>query len=244
MLTERIHAVLADEVLWPSGPAEAVALQGRLADRVLEVPLDVDAVGLVAGLDVCYAVDDSRLWAAAVVLDTATWEPVERVVVEDVPAFGYVPGLFAFRELPALLTAIERLRVVPDVLVCDGAGRAHPRRFGLACHLGVLLDVPVLGTAKTLLHGEHGPVGPMRGEWTPLLAPSPGGGAHPSGEEVIGRVVRTRDGVRPVYVSAGHRVDVEGAADLVVRATPRYRLPEPIRAADHACGRARAEAVR
>nr|WP_106581698.1 endonuclease V [Murinocardiopsis flavida] len=198
-----------------------MGVQDRLRPAVRTEPLA--AVRTVAGLDVGYAPGDDRLVAAVVVLDTATLSTVESVTETGRPEFPYVPGLFAFRELPPLLRALRRLDSEPDLLVCDGFGRAHPRRFGLACHLGVLLDRPVLGVAKSPFVGSHGPLDRSRGAWSPLRADD---GAE------VGRALRTRDGVKPVYVSVGHRVDLDTGCDLVLRLSPRYRQPEPIRAAD------------
>jgi deoxyribonuclease V len=136
-------------------------------------------------------------------------------------AFPYVPGLLSFRELPAVLAAIEQLRILPDLYLCDGQGLAHPRRFGLACHLGVLLDAPTIGVAKTRLIGTHAPPPAEKGGWTPLE----------DGGEVIGAVLRTRSGVKPVYVSIGHRVSLATSVRLTLACTSRYRLPETIRQA-------------
>lgn len=237
----RIGDVLADAQLWPKGRKEAVALQRRLAGRVRTEPLDPDAVSLVAGVDVSYSRDNSALSAAAVVMDAATLEVVESAVIASTPDFPYVPGLFSFRELPPVLKALERLTVTPDVYVCDGFGLAHPRRFGVASHLGVLLDRPVVGSAKSVLYGKNSEPGPDKGDWTPMIAGraeqvEDTSAAAEAGAEVIGRTLRTRAGVKPVYVSVGHRVDLEGAAELVLRLSPRYRVPEPIRHADRLCG--------
>ncbi|MEU8106478.1 endonuclease V [Nonomuraea muscovyensis] len=205
---------------WPTTVAEAEAIQDRLRLHVeLTGPR---AFTLVAGLDVHY-VDDERLTAAVVVLDAATLSVVEQVTVPGKAEFPYVAGLFAFRELPALVAALERLTVTPDLLVCDGYGLAHPRGFGLACHLGVLTGLPALGVGKTPFVGAHTAPAPERGAWTPIVL----AGA------TVGRALRTRDGVKPVYVSQGHRIDLETAAEQVLRLSPRFRLPEPIRRADH-----------
>lgn len=136
--------------------------------------------------------------------------------------FPYIPGLLSFREIPAILTVLAELETLPDVLICDGQGLAHPRRFGLACHLGVLLDCPAAGCAKSILVGKHEPLAPERGGAAPLV--------HAG--EVVGQAVRTRDGVKPVYVSPGHRLDVATATDLVLACGKGYRLPEPTRWAD------------
>ncbi|WP_440902843.1 endonuclease V [Actinosynnema sp.] len=199
---------------------EAIAEQERL--RPLVRPTadpDLD-VRLAAGLDVGYA-DDDRLVAAIVVVDVATMETVDTSVVRATADFPYVPGLFAFRELPSLLTALDRLATTPDLLVCDGQGLAHPRRFGLACHLGVLADLPSVGVAKTPM-GHFERPGPARGASTDLL----------DGGEVVGRALRTRAGVKPVFVSVGHRVDLDRACAEVLRLCRDYRLPETTRRAD------------
>jgi deoxyribonuclease V len=181
------------------------------------------APATVAGLDVAY--DGDRLAAAVVVLDAIDLTVRDTAVVLGTPAFPYVPGLFAFREVPALLAALDKLTVRPDVLVCDGHGLAHPRRFGLASHLGVLTGLPAFGVGKTRLLGDWAPVGPRRGDRSPLI----------DAGETVGAVLRTQDGVKPVFVSAGHRMDLAGACDLTLALTPRYRLPETTRAADRAC---------
>ncbi|MDM4722605.1 endonuclease V [Micromonospora sp. WMMA1363] len=179
----------------------------------------------MAGLDVAYAKSGDRLAAAVTVLDAATLAVVDQAVSIGRPAFGYVPGLFAFRELPALLDALARLRAPPDLLVCDGHGLAHPRRFGLACHLGLVTGLPAVGVGKTPLVGRWAPPGERRGAWTPLV----------DGTEVVGAVLRTRDGVKPVFVSVGHRISLENAVARVVALTPHFRLPETTRTADRLC---------
>ncbi|MDD6793541.1 MAG: endonuclease V [Thermobifida fusca] len=211
---------LAAMELWPTDPDAARALQSRLASRVRVHPCDPDAVRLVAGLDVSYG--PTELVAAAVVVDAATLEVTAQATVRATPTFPYVPGLFAFRELPPLLAALEQLPVEPDVYLCDGYGLAHPRRFGLACHLGVLVDRPVFGVAKTAFGGDAAEPGPRRGSATDLVDRG----------EVVGRCLRVHDGVKPVYVSVGHRVDLDSACELVLRLSPRYRICEPIRRAD------------
>ncbi|TDC02949.1 endonuclease V [Nonomuraea longispora] len=205
---------------WPAGVAEAESVQDRLRGHVeLTGPTDF---ALVAGLDVHYHGDDA-VTAAVVVLDGDTLAVVEQVVAEGRVAFPYVPGLFAFRELPTLIDALERLTVTPDLLLCDGYGLAHPRGFGLACHLGVLTRLPTLGVGKTPFVGTHKPPGPERGSWTPIV--------HEG--STVGRALRTQRGVKPVYVSQGHRVSLDTVTGQVLRLAARYRLPEPIRHADH-----------
>jgi deoxyribonuclease V len=207
---------------WPVTEAAALAQQDRLRGSVVTSGT-LSGIRLVAGLDVAYAKDSDQLAAAVVVLDTATLTPVEQQAVTGTASFPYVPGLLAFREIPALAGALGRLRAVPDVLVCDGYGIAHPRRFGLASHLGLLAGVPSIGVAKTPFVGEYDEPARGRGAWTDLT----------DGGETVGRVLRTQPGVNPVFVSVGHAVSLDDACDLILRLSPRYRLPETTRAADH-----------
>jgi deoxyribonuclease V len=188
---------------------------------VIETDALPGALRLVAGADVSYDRGSPALYAAVVVLDAESLEVVDVAHATTRAEFPYVPGYLSFRELPPLLAAFERLRLRPDLVLCDGHGRAHPRRFGLACHLGVALDLPVIGCAKSRLIGEHREPGPRRGAHTALR----------DGREGIGEVLRTREGVAPVYISIGHRVSLATARRLVLRFTPRFRVAEPIRAA-------------
>jgi len=181
----------------------------------------LDPPRLVAGADVSFDRRSPELFAAVVVLDMASLAVVDHAVAHAPAGFPYVPGFLSFREIPPLLEAFEQLATRPDLLVCDAHGRAHPRRFGLACHLGVLLDLPSIGCAKSRLVGAHREPGPRRGAHVQLR----------DAGEVIGEVVRTRAAVKPVYVSVGHRVSLETARRLVLALAPRYRLPEPTRAA-------------
>jgi deoxyribonuclease V len=179
-------------------------------------------VRLVTGLDAHYDAAAGLTWGAAVTLSLPSLAVVERAVCSWPTRFPYVPGLLSFREAPVLLDALARLEARPDVLMVDGQGLAHPRRFGLACHVGVLAGIPAIGVAKSRLIGEHGDPGVERGSWARLK----------DGGETIGAVLRTRRAVRPIYVSIGHRVSLAAATRLVLRCCTRYRLPEPIRAAD------------
>lgn len=208
---------------WPRTVADAEAMQEALRPRLMLDEPGPASIRTAAGLDVAYADAGDRLAAAVSVLAADTLTAVQEVVVHARADFPYVPGLFAFRELPALVDALRALTVTPDLLVCDGHGLAHPRRFGLACHLGVLTGLPTIGVAKTPLVGDWDPPGPARGDWTPLRDRG----------EVVGRVLRTRDGVQPVFVSVGSGIDLDTAARHVLVLTPRYRLPETTRAADH-----------
>jgi deoxyribonuclease V len=210
---------------WDLSAREAIALQRKLAKAVLvETTFDPAEIKTVAGVDVGLKGDLAR--AAVVVLDAVTLAPVDwAVATTDIP-FPYVPGLLTFREGPSVLAALERLTTWPDLLVFDGHGLAHPRRIGLASHLGVILDQPSIGCAKSRLTGEYEEPGEAVGEWSPLR----------DGEEVIGAVLRTRASVRPVFVSAGHRVDLSTAIAVILSCTKGYRLPETTRYAHKVAG--------
>ncbi|WP_431879332.1 deoxyribonuclease V [Micromonospora marina] len=216
----------------PADVAEARRVQEELRSRVDLVGPGPAAPATVAGLDVAYGQDGDLLAAAVTVLDATTLDVVDEAVCVGRPAFPYVPGLFAFREMPALLAALDRLTTRPELLVCDGHGLAHPRRFGLACHLGLVTGLPTIGVGKTPLVGTWTGPGPARGDSADLR----------DGGELVGRVLRTQDGVRPVFVSVGHRMGLDDAVDRVLALTPRYRLPETTRTADRLCRRALAEA--
>ncbi|WFE48585.1 endonuclease V [Verrucosispora sp. WMMD1129] len=202
--------------------AEAERIQQELRRHLdLEECLD-GAPRLVAGVDVSYHKDSPRIVAAAVVIDLTTGAEVESAVVPGTVSFPYVPGLLAFREVPILMAALGRLGHRPEVVVCDGYGIAHPRRFGLACHLGVLTGLPTFGVAKTPFVGAYDEPGTRRGEWSALR----------DGDEVLGRVLRTQTDVKPVFVSVGHRTSLDQATTITLDLSRRYRLPEVIRRAD------------
>ena len=206
---------------WPLTVAEAREVQEKLRARVITRDR-IGRVRTVAGIDIGYEGDNRLARAAAVVLAFPSLELVEEAVVRVPVKFPYVPGYLSFREVPAALAVLAKLEHQPDLILCDGQGRAHPRRFGLACHLGVLLDIPTIGVAKSRLIGEpRGRLGRAKGAWVPLI----------DHDEVIGAVLRTRTGVKPLYVSVGHRVSLDTAIDYVRRCTPRYRLPETTRRA-------------
>ncbi|CAO5258497.1 endonuclease V [Frankia sp. AgKG'84/4] len=206
---------------------DAEALQARLREQVSANTSGPVEITTVAGFDVAYDTDSDVIAAAVVVLAAPGWEVVASATVVGRAVFAYVPGLLSFRELPALLDAwgevLPQLAALPDLLVCDGHGIAHPRRFGLACHLGVTLDLPTIGVAKTPFVGQHTTPGPRRGERTPIVL---------DGAE-LGAALRTRDGVREVYLSVGHRTNLDDACRHVLDLCPKYRLPETTRAADH-----------
>lgn len=233
--TPAAAASAAGRAAWPRTEDEALAEQERLrtlADLDSPGPAPGD-VTLVAGVDVSYATGDDTLVAAAVVLDVATLQPVETVLVEGRVTFPYVPGLLAFRELPPVMAALEKLTHTPQLLVCDGYGIAHPRRAGLAVHLGVLTGLPCFGVAKTPFVFGHREVGEERGAGAPLTAPD---------GEVVGRALRTQPGVKPVFVSVGHAIGLDHACAHTLRLAPRFRLPETTRWADRT-SRARLRAL-
>ncbi|MGA6224098.1 endonuclease V [Streptomyces umbrinus] len=214
---------------WPATEDQARAVQDELRGRVVvDEPGPPPGTGRVTGVDVAY--DDERdvVVAAAVVLDASTLDVVaESTAVGQVP-FPYVPGLLAFREIPAVLAALEALPCAPELVVCDGYGLAHPRRFGLASHLGVLTGLPTIGVAKNPFTFTYEEPGAPRGSASPLLA----------GEEEVGRALRTQAGVKPVFVSVGHRVTLDTACAHTLHLAPRFRQPETTRHADALCRRA------
>ena len=222
-------AVCVDERYYPDqglSPEAAGRLQREWADLIVEEPLS-QPPALIAGSDM--HVGGDRALATIVVLRFPSLEPVETVHGEAAIGFPYVPGLLSWRELPALLNALARLTVRPDLLFADGHGIAHPRRFGLACHLGLAANIPTLGCAKSILRGQHAPLVEGRGVREPLVYRG----------RVVGTAVRTKDRVTPLYVSVGHRVALPEAVDYVLRSCTKYRLPEPNRLA-HLAAQARA----
>lgn len=201
--------------------AEARDLQMLLRSQVRIEPLPLTRVNVVAGVDTSCEWHGSVLHAAIVIMRVAGGEIVERASASGCAPFPYVPGLLSFRELPILTEARSLLRHQPDVVLCDGHGLAHPRNFGLACHLGVLWDLPSVGCAKSVLVGEYSEPGPSPGDWSYLTLNG----------DVVGAALRTRRGVKPVFVSPGHRIDLEGAIGIVMQCIRGARLPEPVRAA-------------
>jgi deoxyribonuclease V len=212
---------------WDLEPSEAEALQIELSKQVITYDC-IGEVKTVAGVDVAYDKHSDKLVAAAVVLDAASLAVLDSATAEDVERFPYIPGLFSFRELPPIAMAFQRLTIRPDLIVCDGQGIAHPRRFGLACHLGVLFDVPTIGCGKTRLVGEAEPPERQRGAAAPLVDHG----------EIIGSVLRTQDDINPVFVSVGHKVSLATACDWILRLSTKYRLPETTRLADQLVRRA------
>ncbi len=207
---------------WDLTPKQAIKLQGDLASAVRIEPL-TSSVGTIAGVD-CALVDDRRIAAAAVLCDAETLEIIQQAYCVHPLTFPYVPGLLSFREAPAVIEAVRRLSQPPDLLMCDGQGIAHPRGLGLACHVGLWLDLPTIGVAKSRLCGEHRDVGLKRGCKVQLKLAG----------RVIGSVCRTKANVKPLYISPGHRISLDDAARWTFRANGGYRLPEPTRQAHQA----------
>jgi deoxyribonuclease V len=212
---------------WNLPPREAIALQKRLATQVIVQPLPKN-IAMVAGADVGYSRRSDTAMAALTMYALPHLECKELVQVRGKISYPYVPGLLSFREIPLLLEAFAALSESPDVVLCDGQGIAHPRRLGLASHLGLWVNVPTVGCAKTRLVGTHKNVGPTKGRYSSLY----------HRDERVGVVLRTRSNVKPLYVSPGHLADVESSSKLVLRCCSKYRLPEPIRQAHLAVQRA------
>lgn len=215
---------------WHVSPEEAVHVQTELAKLVEQQDRLPDPIRTIAGVDVAYEKAGPKVFAAVVVLDAVSLQLLETSSSEGIGQFPYVPGLFSFRELPFLCKALEGLRTEPDLVVCDGQGVAHPRRCGLASHLGILFDVPTIGCGKTCLVGDHGEPGLDRGSTAPLVDRG----------EVVGSVLRTQKNVKPLFVSVGHRVSLDTACSWILRLAKSYRQPEPIRLANQLANALRA----
>lgn len=217
---------------WDISPRQAVTLQKQLAGKIRLAPLQ-GPIETVAGTD-CAFLPDGRIIAGAVLLDARTMETLEEVCIARPCGFPYVSGLLSFREAPAVIEVIGRLGKRPDLLMCDGQGVAHPRGLGLASHVGLWVDLPTIGVAKSRLCGQYRPPASRRRSATQLRLDG----------TVVGKVVRTRDGVRPLFVSPGHRVTLDDAVRWVLRCTRGVRLPEPTRCADRRVGQRKREILR
>jgi len=207
---------------WNLTPREAMRFQEKLRERVVQEDRWGE-IRFVAGADVAFDPATDVAFSGVIVYQFPELEEVERRRARRKLRFPYVPGLLSFRESPVLLAAFARLKTEPDLILIDGHGRAHPRRFGIACHLGVIFDRPTIGCAKSLLVGEHLEPGAKAGAMTPLLLEG----------ERVGMVLRTRDRVRPIYVTVGHRVSLDSAVKLVKQCLDGFRIPKPTREADH-----------
>lgn len=225
---------------WKVTPAEAREIQEKLRAR-WEGKDRLPQIKTVAGLDAAFVLtgsqalkkkasrwnalrDANRAIGGVVVFSFPELVEIERAHAIVPLEFPYVPGFLSFREIPALFAALKKLKQAPDLLFCDGQGYAHPRRMGLATHLGILLDRPTIGCAKSILIGTHGKLGSKAGSWTPLI--------DEHSQETIGAAVRTRDSVNPVYVSQGHRISLQTAIQLTLQVCDGVRIPRPTREAD------------
>ncbi|HEY9847243.1 MAG TPA: deoxyribonuclease V [Candidatus Caenarcaniphilales bacterium] len=209
---------IQSQPVWPLTVEEAVQVQQQLRSQVITID-QLGPVRLVAGVDVGFESSGCITRAAVAVLSWPELELVESAISRRPTTFPYVPGFLSFREAPAILDVFAQLKVIPDLLLCDGQGIAHPRRFGIACHLGLLAGIPAIGVAKSLLVGQHQEVPDQRGAWVPLT--------HRN--EIVGAVLRTRPKTKPLYISSGHRISLSTAIDYVMGCTTRYRLPETTR---------------
>ncbi len=216
---------------WRVSVTEAADIQRELRSRIQPAPINLDKVSYVAGADVSFSRGSDEIFAAVVILRYPDLTVVEEKTAMTLATFPYIPGFLTFREGPALVEAFKKIETVPDVVIFDGQGIAHPRRFGIASHMGVLLDLPSVGCAKTVLVGKYSDPGEARGSISPLVK---------DGDE-IGVALRTRTRVSPVFVSIGHKIDLAGAIKTVLSCAPRYRLPEPVRMAHNLSNKARTE---
>lgn len=205
----------------PANAAEAVAIQKELRHRLV-LHDDFGEVQTIAGIDVSYDIKRKLSLAFIVTMQPGSLTPIHSVRAAQPTAFPYIPGLLSFREIPVILDALAKLPEPPDLLMVDGQGIAHPRRMGIAAHLGGLVDIPSIGVAKSRLTGSYEEPEPAKGSWTPLMDKS----------ERIGTVLRSRDHVRPLFISPGHRISQQSAVDFTLACLTRYRLPEPTRIAD------------
>ncbi|PPS39629.1 deoxyribonuclease V [Chroococcidiopsis sp. TS-821] len=207
---------------WVLTVEEAIALQEKLTKEVITADQIPQPVRYVAGVDMGFESAGTISRAAVAVLSFPALQLQEYAIARRPTSFPYIPGLLSFREIPALLDALEKINTTPDLILCDGQGIAHPRRLGIASHLGLILDMPTIGVAKSLLVGKHQEVPNIKGSWQPII----------HRKETIGAALRTRVGTKPVYISSGHRVSLPTAIDYVLQCTPKYRLPETTRIAD------------
>jgi deoxyribonuclease V len=207
---------------WPHNLEEAIAIQERLRNQIITEDQLQEPVQYVAGVDMGFEADGTISRAAVAVLSFPDLQVVETTLARRPTTFPYIPGFLSFREIPAVLDALEKVKIMPNLILCDGQGIAHPRRLGIATHLGLLIDIPTIGVAKSLLIGKYEEVPETKGSWQPLI--------HKG--ETIGAVLRTRTGVKPLYISSGHRVSLPTAIDYVLRCITKYRLPETTRIAD------------
>ena len=211
--------------VWDLNPLQACETQNQLAGRIQRAGKVINP-STIAGIDVSASRSSAAGRAAIVVLDYNSLKPIDGAICEGDISFPYIPGLLSFREAPLIIEAWKGLSIRPDVMMVDGQGIAHPRRFGIASHLGLLLDIPAIGCAKSRLIGNHTEPGEKAGSNTPLI----------DRDEIIGAVVRTKSGVKPLYISIGHKIALEDCIHIILTCCRGYRLPEPIRMAHKAAG--------
>ncbi|NJM58896.1 MAG: deoxyribonuclease V [Synechococcales cyanobacterium RU_4_20] len=211
---------------WPRDAKAAIALQHQLAPQIITTDR-LGEIATVAGVDVGFEDSGATTRAAVVLLSFPDLALIEMAIARSPTGFPYIPGLLSFREVPTVLKAFQQLKTDPDLILCDGQGIAHPRRFGIASHLGLLLDKPTIGVGKSRLVGTHEPVPEAKGAWVPLMDRG----------DRIGAVLRSRSNTQPLFISTGHRVSLETAIAYVLRCTPKYRLPETTRLADRLASR-------
>ena len=207
---------------WNLTTSEAKIIQEELRKEVITEDKFEKPVKYVAGVDMGFEADGTISRAAVAVLSFPDLQLQEQTIAKRPTSFPYIPGFLSFREIPAVLDALEKINITPDIILCDGQGLAHPRRLGIACHLGVILDIPTIGVAKSWLIGDYEEVSQQKGSWKYLI----------HNNETIGALLRTRENVKPLYVSSGHRISLPTAIDYVLQCTPKYRLPETTRIAD------------
>ena len=213
---------------WDIQYSEAVKIQRELRERLILKAPEM-TIKLVAGADVSYSKGSDVFFSSVVVLEMPRMNVVEEVTAEGKVDFPYIPGLLSFREAPILIKAFEKVRNTPDVIIFDGQGIAHPRGLGLASHMGLVLGLPSIGCAKKILVGTHDPVGSEVGDHTPLVYKG----------NVIGAALRTRQNVKPVFISPGHKMDISSAVEIAIKTGGGYKLPEPTRQAHLSVNRAR-----
>jgi deoxyribonuclease V len=206
---------------WKLSPREAIALQKELASQILRKN-GFKKIKVIAGVDCSLSKDEKKIHAGVILYEFPSLIEIRRVEATGPLDFPYVPGLLSFREIPTLIKAFEKLDKLPDLVLVDGQGLAHPRRLGIASHLGLILDRPTIGCAKSRLCGSFKGPGKKRGKWTPLMDKT----------ERIGAVLRTRDGVNPIFVSVGHQITLKMAIRIVLQCDSGYRIPKPTREAD------------
>jgi deoxyribonuclease V len=207
---------------WSLTEEEAITVQEKLKSEVITEDKFNTPVKYVAGVDMAVEEDGKICRAGVAVLSFPDLEVKETSIAYSPMDFPYIPGLLSFREVPAVLEALKKLTIAPDIILCDGQGIAHPRRFGFACHLGILVDMPTIGVAKSWFIGEYGELGTKRGSWEPLVDKG----------EIVGALLRSQSNVKPIYVSIGHRISLPTAIDYVLKCAPKYRLPETTRLSD------------